>query len=90
MDELNDIKKLVKTGKLIIGTNNTLNKLKNNNLAKIWLSSNVPKDIKADISKYSKINNVEIIGLDMPNDELGILCKKQFSVSVASVVKGEK
>ena len=90
MDELNDIKKLVKTRKLIIGTDNTLNKLKNNNIGKIWLSSNVPKDVKADILKYSKINNVEIIGLDMPNDELGILCKKQFSVSVASVVKGEK
>lgn len=86
---LNEIKKLLKQGKLIIGTNNTLKKLRTNKLEKIWLSSNVPERVKEDIINYSKLNNVEVIDLDIANDELGVICKKPFSVSVASLIKGE-
>ena len=89
-DELNELKKLLKEGKVIIGTSNTIKKLKSGKLQKIWLSSNVPSGIKEDISDYSKLSDVEVVSLDVPNDELGVLCKKQFSVSVASLIKGEK
>ncbi len=87
--ELGKIKKLLKQGKLIIGTNNTLKKLRANKLEKIWLSSNVPERVKEDLLNYSKLNNVKVIDLDIANDELGVVCKKPFSVSVASLIKGE-
>lgn len=89
-DQLAELKKLLKKGTVVIGTKNTLKKLRNNKLEKIWLSSNVPETVKNDILKYSEISNVIVIELPIPNDELGVLCKKQFSVSVASLVKGEK
>ena len=88
-DELTEIKKLIKDKKLIIGTENTMKKLRENKLSKIWLSSNVPAEIKQEITSYAKIAGVEVISLSIPNDELGVLCKKQFSVSLASVLKGE-
>ena len=89
-DELNELKKLLKENKIIIGTRITMKKLKSNKLEKIWLSANVPPELKEDIQTYSKINAVKVVTLGVPNDELGVLCKKQFSVSVASLVKGEK
>jgi ribosomal protein L30E len=88
-EEINEIKKLLKEKKLIIGTENTIKKLRNNDLKKIWFSSNVPSDVKESITNYAGMNNTEIVALDIPNDEFGVLCKKQFSVSVASVLKGE-
>ena len=87
---LNELKKLLKENKIIIGTRITMKKLKSNKLEKIWLSANVPPELKEDIQTYSKINAVKVVTLGVPNDELGVLCKKQFSVSVASLVKGEK
>lgn len=85
-DDLNELKKLLKEDKIIIGTSNTMKKLRANKVSKVWLSANVPVEVKNDIIGYG----VDIATLDVPNDELGVLCKKQFSVSVASLVKGEK
>jgi ribosomal protein L30E len=89
-DALEDVKKLIRDKRFIIGTQNTMKKLKSNKLERIWLSSNVPTDIKDDITKYSEMNNVAVAQLDIPNDELGVICKKQFSVSIVSLAKGEK
>ena len=78
-----EIKKLVKENKLVIGTNATLKKLKSNKARKVWLSSNIPGNVKEDILHYANLNNVEVETLNIPNDEFGVLCKKQFSVSAA-------
>lgn len=93
MEEQNtieEIKKLVKDKRLVVGTENTLKKLKNNKVGKIWLSSNAPAGIKEDIHKYAEMNNVAVIELAIPNDDLGVLCKRQYSVSVLSLLRGEK
>jgi ribosomal protein L30E len=88
-DELNDIKKFLKEEKVIIGTKDSLKNLKKGKVQKIWLSSNAPKGIKEDLIGYAKLSGVEVVNLNVPNDELGVLFKKQYSVSVASLVKGE-
>jgi ribosomal protein L30E len=89
-DELSEIKKLTKSGRLVIGTENSVKKLKADKLEKIWLSSNVPPSLKDDISRYGQMGKVKVVSLGIPNDELGVQCKKQFSVSVVSLLKGEK
>ena len=81
---LEEIKKLVKEEKLVVGTNATLDNLKNGKAKKIWLASNVSQETKADIMHYAELAKVEVNTLDVPNDELGVVCKKQFSVSVIS------
>lgn len=86
-DALEEIKRLIKDKRLLIGTDNTLKKLKINKLEKVWLSSNCPSDVREDIAKYAETNNTAVISLELPNDELGVLCKKQFPVSVLSLLK---
>ena len=88
-DDFNEIKKLQKDGDLIIGTSNTLKKLRQSKIAKVWLSSNVPLPVREEIMQFASMQHVPIISLEIPNEELGVICKKPFSISVVSVqVKG--
>ncbi|MBU0461521.1 MAG: ribosomal L7Ae/L30e/S12e/Gadd45 family protein [Nanoarchaeota archaeon] len=87
MSDINEIKKLLKTDKLVIGTEATIKKLRTKGLEKVYLASNCPSDVKQDISKYTELSSVTLIVLEMPNDELGDVCKKPFSISVLGVAK---
>lgn len=88
-DSIDEIKKLSKANNLIIGTKNTLKKLKIGSVEKVWLSSNCPPKFSDDISKYCDISKVKLEKLDITNSDLGVICKKQYAVSVVSVLKGE-
>jgi len=82
-----DIRKAMDAGKVVIGTERTLELLKRGGLAKVFLSSNCPDDVQEDIAHYSKLSGAEVIKLNHSNDELGDLCKKPFNISVLSVLK---
>jgi len=82
-----EIKKMLKSKKLVIGTEKTLKNLKKGKAAKVFVTSNCPKSIKDDLKDYADLSKAEIVELDIPNDELGVICKKQFSISVLSVSK---
>lgn len=81
-DTNEEIKKLVATPKALIGTETTLKALKAGKLAKIYLAKNVNELTRQDIETYAKIANVEIKTLEVRNDELGVICRKPFSISV--------
>ncbi|MDP7506747.1 MAG: ribosomal L7Ae/L30e/S12e/Gadd45 family protein [Candidatus Woesearchaeota archaeon] len=72
----------LKSNKIIIGTDRVIKSLRAGKLSKIYISLNCKDSIKSDISHYSKLGDVEVISLKVSNEELGILCKKPFSISV--------
>jgi len=82
-----EIKKLLKTKKLVIGTKSCIDKIKKGKLEKIFVSSNCPKTVKEDIMYYAKLSQTKIENLNSTNEELGIICKKPFSISVLGVSK---
>ncbi len=85
-----EIKKMLKSGSLILGTQMSMKKLRLGKVEKILVSSNCPATVEKDFSYYSGLTGAEFQKLDYPNDELGIICKKPFSISVLAVVKGAK
>lgn len=85
--EIEEIKKGLADKKAIIGTDRTMKALRAGNLTKIFLTSNVPEEVKMDITTYSNIGNVEVVDLKQTNEELGIICRKPFFVSVLSFKK---
>ena len=87
MSTTEDIKKLLKSDKLILGTELTLKSLKKGELEKVFLSSNCPSEIRDDIAHYTKLSNTEVVEVGMPNDQLGDLCKKPFSISMIGLLK---
>ncbi len=84
---LDEIKKLLKTKKLILGSERTIKGLKTGKIFKVVYSLNCPQDIKSDIEQYCSIGNIDAVRLDIENDELGIICKKPFSISVIGITK---
>ena len=82
-----EVKKLVGNKKLIIGTDRTLTALRKDEVKKVFMASNCPKGVRSDVEHYAKLTNVEVALLDIPNDELGVVVKKPFSVSVIALLK---
>lgn len=82
-----ELKKLVGNKKLIAGTNKTIKELKKGNVKTIFISSNCPKDIKEELSINAKMEKAEISALDVDSEELGVVIKKPFAVSVVSLLK---
>ena len=82
---MKDLKEALKDKKTIIGAKRTLKFLKLGKLKKVYIASNCPKDIKDDVDHYAKINDIDVIDLKENNEELGILCKKSFFISVLGI-----
>mgnify|MGYP001561550347 CR=1 FL=1 len=82
-----EIKKLAASPNIIIGTQSTIKHLKMGRLQKIIVSSNCPQKVMDDINHYAALANTEIIQVQYPNEELGVICKKPFAISVLSLSK---
>ena len=86
--DLTEIKKMLKSGNIVIGTERTIKNLKLGRVQKVLLSSNCPNSVEKDINYYSGLSNAEAYKLEYANDELGVICKKPFSISVLALLKG--
>ncbi len=82
-----EIKKLLKSNKLVLGTERTLKELRQGNISKIYISKNIPKKIRAEIMNYSKLSDIGVVNLKYTNEYIGEICKKPFSVSVLGQIK---
>ncbi len=82
-----EIKKIVQAGNITIGTERTLNGLKLGKIKRVLMSSNCPERVEKGILYYSALSSAEAVKLKYPNDELGVICKKPFSISVLGVLK---
>ena len=77
----------LKGKKVIFGTERVMKLLKQDKIKAIFLSNNIAEDVREDIEHYAKIGNVEVVDLDMKNKEVGVYCKKPFSVSIVGLEK---
>ncbi|MBI2105925.1 hypothetical protein HYT56_03750 [Candidatus Woesearchaeota archaeon] len=71
--------------KLIFGSDRNLKLLKNDMLQRIYLSKNCRRDVKDTIKTFEK--RIELVELEETNDEIGVVCKKPFSISVIGLSK---
>lgn len=82
MSELDLLRKKVKEKAAIIGKERTLKMLKLGKLSKVMVAANVSKDTKEDVLHYAGVEGVDVSVLKISNEELGVLCRKPFSISV--------
>lgn len=82
-----EIRALLGSDKLLLGTQRTMKALRQGKLAKIYLASNVDKKTLEDVEHYQGISEFDVEKLKETNEELGTICKKGFSVSVIGVMK---
>ncbi len=86
-NDMTDLKKNLKTKRLVFGTKETIKNLKLGKLEKVFITSNCPGSIKQDVTYYSTHSGVAVEQLGVPNEELGIICKKQFSISLVGLLR---
>jgi large subunit ribosomal protein L30e len=84
---VDEIKKMLKSGNLIIGAERTVKALRKDELIKIFLASNAKESLVKDVEHYVTIAKVEVEKLAIPNDELGVICKKPFLISCIGLKK---
>ncbi|MBI2655674.1 ribosomal L7Ae/L30e/S12e/Gadd45 family protein [Candidatus Woesearchaeota archaeon] len=85
-----EIKKMIKAGDIILGTKRAVKNLRLGKVGKIMVSANCPARVEENISRYALLAGAEFQKLEFQNDELGVICKKPFSISVLAVSKGAK
>ncbi len=82
-----EIRKLLTSKKFIVGEEEVLKNVRKNALAKVYVASNAKKELLKDLQKYSGLSGFQVVDTAVPNDELGTICKKPFSISIIGVLK---
>jgi ribosomal protein L30E len=80
---LEEVKKALKENKLVYGQDRTMKMIRSGKATHIFLASNCPAVIKQEMKKLADISKIAITELKETNEELGTICKKTFSISVA-------
>lgn len=84
-DILDEIRNALKNDKVVYGTEKVKKSLKNNSLAKVVLSKDVPDDVKFDLEKYASLVGISVEQLKFTNEELGTFCKRKHLISVLGI-----
>lgn len=79
---MKELKEAIEQRKIIIGKERTLKLLKRGQLSQVIISKNCAKEVKEDIQHYTKLFNIKCAQSSQSNEELGVLCKKPFAISV--------
>ena len=85
--DMKDLKAKLQDGKTVIGKERVLKHLREKNLAKVFLASNCPTDLKDDLVNFARMAKVPIIELSLNNEELGLFCKKNFFIAVLATTE---
>ena len=84
-----EIKKLIKAKNLVTGTERTIKNLKLGKVEKVIISSNCSESVLNDLNYYAGLSKTETLKVKYLNDELGVICKKPYSISFLSILKGD-
>ncbi len=83
--EPEEIRTVVKSNRAVIGTELTLKQLKQGALEKVIITKNCPASAQRDIRAH--LADAELVELAQTNQQLGIICKKPFTISVIGVLR---
>ena len=78
---------LKKSKGMIIGTREVIKNLRANKMASIYLASNCDAASQREVERYASLVSVPVSVLSYPNDELGVVCKRQHAISMLGFLK---
>ncbi|MBI2145304.1 ribosomal L7Ae/L30e/S12e/Gadd45 family protein [Candidatus Woesearchaeota archaeon] len=87
MEPIAELRKQVQGGKLVMGTSAVTRLLKSDRLSRVFAASNCPEEVANEVRQLCSSTGTELVQLPVPNDELGVLCKKPFSISLVGVIR---
>jgi large subunit ribosomal protein L30e len=85
-EAVEDLRKLLAAEKLVLGTEDVLKLLRKGKLQRVVVASNCNERMKDDFSRYCEMAGVECLEIAQSSDEVGVLCRKPFAISVIGVL----
>lgn len=85
--ELKGLRSKIQEGKVLIGADRVLKQLRSRRLLKVFLARNCPQHVREDLLQFARLSSVPVVELEQNNEELGVLCKKNFFVSAIGVLE---
>jgi ribosomal protein L30E len=82
---IEEIRKQLGSKNMIIGEREVLKGILKGTIKKVYLAKNCKATVRRDIERQKDIAKFDLEVVDLLNEELGILCKKPFSVAVIGV-----
>jgi len=82
-----EIKKHLSEKRIVIGAETTVKQLKQGRLDAVFLCSNLPQAVKDDLAHHCGLSKTRLIQLEQSNEELGVICKKPFPISMCGVLR---
>ncbi|NJF26058.1 50S ribosomal protein L30e [Thermococcus sp. Bubb.Bath] len=86
MDLAFELRKVLETGKAVLGSKKTVHLAKTGGAKLIIVAKNAPAEIKEDIAYYAKLSNIPVYEFDGTSVELGTLLGKPFVVASLAIV----
>ena len=83
--EILSLKKDLAEEETLIGAKVVLKSLKKGIINKIYLTSNCPEAVREEVENCCKELNTTLVNLNLDNEQLGVVCKKSFFISVLGV-----
>ena len=81
------MRKLLVDKKLVIGRDLTIKRLREKKLARIMIAVNAAEATRESLHRFCKLGNIECVDTKYLANEIGVMCKKPFSISVIGVLK---
>ena len=81
-----ELKKLTASEKLVFGSERTIKMLRDGKISKVYFSSNCDEAKKETVMHLCKIGNVSVEQLDKSSEDIGVICRKPFSISIIGVL----
>ena len=85
MPLVDEIQSAIKSNKVIIGYNESVNYLKTNTPKMIIVANNLPISIRKELEHNSKISKIKLEVFDSTSRELGVVCGKPFPVTTVII-----
>jgi ribosomal protein L30E len=81
------VRKNLGSNKLLFGEREAIKAIKKGEAKIIFTASNIKEGLKEDLVRYKKIGDFEIKPLKLTNVQLGAICKKQYNISIVTLLK---
>lgn len=87
MDVVREIQTALKTGKVVIGSRETISAVVNGKAKLVIVASNTPLRIRRDLERYCKLSSTPIYEFPGTSWDLGAVCNKPFMVAAMAILE---
>ncbi len=82
-----EIEDALNKGKLIYGSNKTIESIIKGKAKKVVIARDCPFEIKEDILHYCELADIPCIEINLNSRELGTLCKRPHVITALAILK---